>query len=179
MNRIVSHLRGNAVAYLALFIALGGSSYAAFVLPANSVGTKQIRNHAITPIKLDPKTIAASVRAWAVIQNGTKVVASRPRARVVSWDPTFAAGIVSWGSAVSKSCFPLATGSGETLSRLPFFQALTDPATYISTSSTRPVSHTLAPPHSRRALPAALRSPVRHEPELHFPLWLVVASPCG
>lgn len=115
MNRIVSHLRGNAVAYLALFIALGGSSYAAFVLPANSVGTKQIRNHAITPIKLDPKRIGASVRAWAVIQNGTKVVASRPRARVVSWDPTFAAGVVSWGSAVSRSCFPLATGSGETV----------------------------------------------------------------
>jgi hypothetical protein len=113
MNRIVSHLRGNAVAYLALFIALGGSSYAAFVLPANSVGTKQIRNHAITPIKLDPKGIGASVRAWAVIQNGTKVVASRPRARVVSWDPTFAAGVVSWGSAVSRSCFPLASGGAD------------------------------------------------------------------
>src|SRR5579884_457761 len=108
MNRIVSHLRANAVAYLALFVALGGTSYAAFSVPANSVGTRQIRNHAITPIKLDPSKIGASVRAWAVIQDGTRVVASRPRARVVSWDPTFAAGVVSWGSAVSKSCFPLA-----------------------------------------------------------------------
>ena len=113
MNRIISHLRDNAVAYLALFVALGGSSYAALVLPANSVGTRQIRNHSITPIKLDPNKIGASVRAWAVIQDGTRVVASRPRARVVSWDPTFAAGVVSWGSAVSKSCFPLTSGSGE------------------------------------------------------------------
>jgi hypothetical protein len=109
MNRIVSHLRSNTVAYLALFVALGGTSYAAFALPANSVGTRQIRNHAITPIKLDPKKIGASVRAWAVIQDGTKVVAARPRARIVSWDATFAAGVVSWGSAVSKSCFPLAS----------------------------------------------------------------------
>jgi hypothetical protein len=109
MNRIVSHLRGSAVAYLALFVALGGTSYAAFAVPANSVGTRQIRNHSITPIKLNPGKIGASVRAWAVIQGGTKVVAARPRARVVSWDPAFAAGVVSWGSAVSKSCFPLAS----------------------------------------------------------------------
>ena len=65
MNRIVSHLRGNAVAYLALFVALGGTSYAAFSLPANSVGTRQIRRHSITPVKLDPGKIGASVRAWA------------------------------------------------------------------------------------------------------------------
>ena len=118
MNRIVSHLRGNAVAYLALFIALGGSSYAAFVLPANSVGTKQIRNHAITPIKLDPKTIGASVRAWAVIQNGTKVVASRPRARVGRG--TRPRPVVSWGRRNRPAgqpvairpvhCLPIASG---------------------------------------------------------------------
>jgi hypothetical protein len=113
MNRILSHIRGNAIAYLALFIALGGSSYAAFALPANSVGTKQIRNHSITPIKLDPKTIGASVRAWAVIRNGTTVISSRPKARVVSWDPSFAAGVVSWGSAVSRSCFALASAGGD------------------------------------------------------------------
>src|SRR5258707_13703166 len=107
MNRILRHLRGNAVAYLALFVALGGTSYAAFSLPANSVGTKQLRNHSVTPIKLDPKTIGASVRAWAVIQNGTKVVASRPKARVVSWDPTFAAGVVSRGRAAPTSCLPV------------------------------------------------------------------------
>ena len=113
MNRIISHLRGNAVAYLALFVALGGTSYAAVALPANSVGTKQIRNHSITPIKLDPKRIGASVRAWAVIQNGTKVIASRPRARVVDWDPSSAVGDVSWGRAISRSCFPLTTGAAE------------------------------------------------------------------
>ena len=110
MNRIVSHLRANVIAYLALFVALGGTSYAAFGVPANSVGTKQLRNHSITPIKLDPGKIAASVRAWAVIQDGTKVIASKPRARILSWDATFAAGVVSWGSAISRSCLPLGSG---------------------------------------------------------------------
>jgi hypothetical protein len=38
----------NVVASLALFIAIGGTSYAALKLPAGSVGTKQIRNKAVT-----------------------------------------------------------------------------------------------------------------------------------
>jgi hypothetical protein len=43
---------GNVVATLALFIALGGTSYAALKLPANSVGSAQIRNNAVTPSKI-------------------------------------------------------------------------------------------------------------------------------
>ena len=109
MKRILEHLRANVVAYAALFIALGGTSYA-FTLPAGSVGTRQLRNHSVTPIKLDPGEIGAYVRAWAVIQGGTQVVASRPRARVLSWDPTSASGSVSWGSAISTACFPMSTG---------------------------------------------------------------------
>ena len=40
------------VACIALFVALGGTSYAAIVLPANSVGTKQIKNNAVTAAKV-------------------------------------------------------------------------------------------------------------------------------
>jgi hypothetical protein len=36
------------VAYLALFVALGGAGYAAFRLPANSVGTRQLKSRAVT-----------------------------------------------------------------------------------------------------------------------------------
>jgi hypothetical protein len=63
-------------------------------------------------VKLDPSKIGASVRAWAVIQDGTKVVAARPRARIVDWDQNSAVGDVSWGNAISRSCFPLASGGG-------------------------------------------------------------------
>ncbi len=41
MTRILSHLKSNAVAYLALFVALSGTSYAASRLPAGSVGTRR------------------------------------------------------------------------------------------------------------------------------------------
>lgn len=43
---------GTLVAYLALFVALGGSAYAAANLPANSVGTRQLRNGAVTLAKM-------------------------------------------------------------------------------------------------------------------------------
>jgi hypothetical protein len=42
----------NAMATMALFISLGGASYAAVSLPANSVGPKQLRAGAVTPRSL-------------------------------------------------------------------------------------------------------------------------------
>jgi hypothetical protein len=44
--------RRNAIALAALFVALGGTSYAAFGVPINSVGSAQIRNGAIPSGKL-------------------------------------------------------------------------------------------------------------------------------
>ena len=44
MTRLLAHARRNAVAYVALFVALGGTSYAAFSLPAGSVGAREIKN---------------------------------------------------------------------------------------------------------------------------------------
>jgi hypothetical protein len=41
------HIRRNVIGYIALFIALGGTSYAAIKLPANSVGSKQIKAKAV------------------------------------------------------------------------------------------------------------------------------------
>jgi hypothetical protein len=49
---LLRHIRGNLVAYIALFAALGGTSYAAIKLPKNSVGSRQIKRHAVTPSKL-------------------------------------------------------------------------------------------------------------------------------
>jgi hypothetical protein len=40
------------IALLALFVALGGSSYAALQLPTGSVGTKQLKNGAVTSKKV-------------------------------------------------------------------------------------------------------------------------------
>ena len=111
MNRILHHLRANLIAYLALFVSLGGSSYAAFTLPAGSVGNQQLKNHLITPIKFDRRSIGAYVRAWAVIGPGGHLVAARPSgARLVSWDPSFDTGLLRW-PALSPRCSALSTGS--------------------------------------------------------------------
>jgi hypothetical protein len=49
MVGVLRHLRHNLVAYAALLFALGGTSYAATtaLLPANSVGTRQVINHSL------------------------------------------------------------------------------------------------------------------------------------
>ena len=72
---------------IALFIALGGTSYAATQLPANSVGTKQIQSGAVTPAKLSPG-LAAQLRARA------------PKAEATWRDPTIAAAIRAAGQTV-------------------------------------------------------------------------------
>ena len=48
------------VAYLALFIALGGVSYAAVTLPANSVGTKQIKKSAVKNSDLGNRAVTTA-----------------------------------------------------------------------------------------------------------------------
>ena len=44
----------NLMSTVAVFLALGGVSYAAVTIPKDSVGTKQIKNRAVTKPKLDP-----------------------------------------------------------------------------------------------------------------------------
>src|SRR3954451_18513690 len=50
---------GTIAAYLALFVALGGTSYAAASLPRNSVGTAQIQNQAVTGAKVRNGSLTA------------------------------------------------------------------------------------------------------------------------
>jgi hypothetical protein len=56
MRTFATYLRRHHVALLALFVALGGTSYAAARLPANSVGSKQLQNRAVTYKKIAPAT---------------------------------------------------------------------------------------------------------------------------
>jgi hypothetical protein len=122
MTRLLAHVRHNAVAYLALFVALGGTSYAAFSLPANSVGTQQLRrgavtntklaNGSVTPAKLDSAEINGSIAMWARVSAAGVVVSSRPRARTVGWNSVFHSGKISWGRAIPTGCFSLATVDG-------------------------------------------------------------------
>jgi hypothetical protein len=55
-----SHARENAVGYLALFVALGGTAFAAAALPPNSVGTPQLKNGAVTGAKVARHTLTGT-----------------------------------------------------------------------------------------------------------------------
>jgi hypothetical protein len=56
-KRIWSYLTRHFWGMLAVFMLLGGSAYAAATLPANSVGTRQLKSHSVTKSKLDPKLL--------------------------------------------------------------------------------------------------------------------------
>ncbi len=61
-------IRRNPIAWLALFVALGGTSYAAAQLPANSVGTRQLRSGAVTGSKVKRGSITAGALSPATIR---------------------------------------------------------------------------------------------------------------
>ena len=120
-GRLLLHLRNNTVGYLALFVALGGTSYAAISLPAGSVGTRQLRNGAVTSKKLsrgavtagalDSKSIAGHIADWAQIRSDGQVISSAPRATVIVTTPGRGLYRVSWNRAIGSKCMALAEPS--------------------------------------------------------------------
>src|SRR3954468_14415451 len=60
LSRIRSRLTfANTMSLIAVFIALGGTGYAAVNLPRNSVGNRQIRNNAVTGGKVKNGSLQA------------------------------------------------------------------------------------------------------------------------
>lgn len=121
MTQVLEYLRRNALAALALvcsLLSLAGASYAAFTLPAGSVGTRQLRNSAvtnrklangsITPVKFDGQTIGGSVRHWAHVSQTAQVLGGSKGSRA-SGGPIFS---VSWGDRFSSRCAALVTPAG-------------------------------------------------------------------
>ena len=104
MNRIFQHVRANAIAYIALFVALGGTSYAAWRIPAGGISGRQIENHVLDPVKLNPKYIAQSIRAWASVNERGKVIASSPHARILG---SVGRDQLTWPLASRRHCEPL------------------------------------------------------------------------
>lgn len=61
------------VSSLALFVALGGTSYAAIVLPKNSVGSAQIKSRAVTGSDIRASAITSTkVKAWSLLRTDFK-----------------------------------------------------------------------------------------------------------
>lgn len=60
------------VALAALFVALSGGAYAMIHLPANSVGTAQLKNHAVTSQKVKAGSLLASAFAPGQLPSGPR-----------------------------------------------------------------------------------------------------------
>jgi len=70
-NRITRHLSyANVMATIGVFVALGGASYAAVALPANSVGTKQLKKTAVAGSKIKPNAISSAKVTDGSLQRG-------------------------------------------------------------------------------------------------------------
>jgi hypothetical protein len=105
-KRILSYLGDHALAAVALacsLLALAGSSYAAFTISGS-----QIRNGTIDPVKLNPRFIAGSVRAWARVRaNGSVVAGGGLASRSVP--PTGNIYLISWKPRLSGRCATVAS----------------------------------------------------------------------
>jgi hypothetical protein len=75
MNRFIARHRPTpsmAVGLVALTVALGGTSYAAIKLPANSVGSKQLKRDAVTGEKVKDASLFANDFAPGQIPKGPR-----------------------------------------------------------------------------------------------------------
>lgn len=118
MTRITTFFKHNAIALAALFIALGGTSYAAIAIPRNSVGARQLRrgavtsskihSGAITPRKLSGRSFGGRILDFAEIEDNGAVVVSDPKgAKTKDWNRNTGGSVVFPGT-IPASCYPLA-----------------------------------------------------------------------
>jgi hypothetical protein len=118
VTRTLGYLKQNAIALAALFIALGGTSYAAVAIPKNSVGSSQlrrgavtsskIRSGAITPGKLASNSFGGRILYLAEINPDGSLAFSYPRGTKTTTWTQGTSGILVLPHPVSRGCVPLA-----------------------------------------------------------------------
>jgi hypothetical protein len=100
----------NVTATLALFVALGGTSYAAITLPRNSVGSAQIRHGAVGSSELHKGAVRSSdIRNQAVSLNDLSV---RARAALSQPGPQGPPGTPAVSEHVQVNSGGVSSGTG-------------------------------------------------------------------
>lgn len=97
-----------AISLLALFVALGGTAYAAVSLPKNSVGTRQLKKHAVTGRKIKKLAVGAGkIKNGAIstdkIKNGAVTAAKINTGGLTVPDATHASSADSATSATNAT----------------------------------------------------------------------------
>ena len=120
MTRPIAFVRHNAIALAALFIALGGTSYAAVAIPKDSVGRRQLRSSAVsaskikagavTPAKLASKSFGGRILDFVEIETDGQVHVSDPVGiKTENWNPN-SGGLVLFPRKIPGDCYPLVSG---------------------------------------------------------------------
>ena len=117
-RNLVEHARRHVIAYLALVVgllAMGGGAYASFRIPNGSVGERQLKNHAIDPVKWDQAYVTGFVRRWATISPSGGLLSTAAHGQAERLGP--GQYVVTWGDAFGGWCAPLATVIGGSATR--------------------------------------------------------------
>jgi hypothetical protein len=117
--RLASRLTyANVVASLALFVALGGGAYAAVALPKNSVGSRQIKNAAVTHADLAKNAVTgANVKDGSLLSADFKtgqLPAAPPGPKGDSGAPGLLGAAGQPGAPGSPAAYPTVLPSGRT-----------------------------------------------------------------
>jgi Collagen triple helix repeat (20 copies) len=70
LGRLAAYVRAHHLALLALFVALGGTSYAAYSLPRDSVGRWQLRDDAVNSDKVENHSLLSRDFAYGQLPAG-------------------------------------------------------------------------------------------------------------
>src|SRR5215213_10079735 len=116
MRTIVQHRPSPSmvVALIALFVALGGVSYAAINLPANSVGTRQLKKDAITSAKIKAKAVTGA-KVAANTLTGANIVESSLDTVPTAANATNANNAANAAHAATADALPALTFTNLTL----------------------------------------------------------------
>jgi len=122
--RVPSH--ATLVAYLALFVALGGTSYAALKLPRNSVGPTQIKKNAVNSAKVKNRSLQAVDFAKGVLTAG----------RTGAAGPTGTAGPIGSPGATGAEGPRGATGETGTVDTSQFYDKTASDGRFLGLTAT-------------------------------------------
>ena len=148
MHRVSRPSPALIIALIALMVSLGGTGYAAFTLPRNSVGNKQLKSGAVTAAKVKRHSLTGA-------QINLRKLGTVPTARD-------AGRALKAGTAapVGKAGGALAGSIRTPSSRRPSRSTWSAPPASRSSTSTGPTSARLGTLPARRLL----QGPVRHGP---------------
>ena len=117
LGKVQRHVRQQLVGYFALFVALGGVSYAAVALPKNSVSSKQIKNGQVKGVDLAKNAVTSAKVKNGSLRASDFKLGDLPAGAPGATGPTGATGATgATGQVDTSNFYDKATSDGRFLS---------------------------------------------------------------